>query len=131
MPYEIVTTSGLAHFRLHGSLTVTDIRAVLAELDALDGHHQTTLNRLIDISDVTNVSVDFKGVHDVAETRAAVRLHNETKTAIVAPSMLQYGCARMFEMLNQQKQTKVAVFRDHASASSWLNGQGAAEDGTV
>lgn len=131
MAYEIVTTDGIAHFRLHGQVAIADIRAIMKELDVLEAALKATPNRLVDISDVDNVVMDFQAMHEFAETRAKVRLHNETKTAIVAASVMQYGCARMFEMVSQQRQTTVAVFRDLPTARSWLAGEAPAQDKPV
>ena len=122
MPYELVSTSGtLAHFRMSGILTLSDITGVLGKLDELEVASTATPCRLIDISAVEDIVLNFAAMHDFAAKRGQVRLHSETAVAIVAATEMHYGCARMFQMVNQQKQTKVEIFRNLASARDWLS----------
>lgn len=51
---------------------------------------------------------------------AQTPLKNRVKSAIVAQRPVDYGMARMFEMLIQNPQIEVRVFRDGESARQWL-----------
>jgi hypothetical protein len=120
MAYEVVAKIGYVQVRLMGQLTVSDLTEAANCLDQLDTIGESSLHRLVDISEVENLAIQFDAMHSFSVKRASVRLRNNVKTAIVARTLVQYGCARMFQMLNKQPQTVVEAFRESDSALHWI-----------
>lgn len=82
---------------------------------------------------------DYSKGYDSITDLSEVRLHytseeikrftkiglSPVKVAIVAPSDISYGMSRMFEMLTDgDTPAEVRVFRDIASAATWLGRKG-------
>ncbi|VFQ45913.1 hypothetical protein [Desulfoluna butyratoxydans] len=79
------------------------------------------------LSDITDLTTDFTRQEIVHMARYAEDLPRPetagpTKNAIVAPADRTFGTSRMFEQLtNGFVPFKVGVFRDRASALTWLD----------
>jgi len=78
------------------------------------------LNSLLDFSAVDEVKVTAGGMREVERLFRAEHLVAERKVALVAPSDVLYGMARMYEILHQESVEKVRVFRDGAEARDWV-----------
>jgi hypothetical protein len=77
---------------------------------------------LFDLSDVTILGVAAESVRDAARQVAQhvdPRL-GEGKLAIVAPTDVLFGMARMYEILRDDSPIEVRVFRERDEAESWL-----------
>ena len=105
---------------LSGNVTVKDVAEIAAFLTKLEGTSKASLHRYVDVTAVKEMQVNFRDLHELSTQRAKVKLKNRVKTAVVAETNEQYGMARMFELLNQQRDTEVAVFRNAATALRWL-----------
>jgi len=121
MAYTISIEAGYAHIVLLGSLTVFEVIEATHELDKIEAERRFSYHRLVEISGVENLHLDFSAVHQFASGRRSVKLWNKVRTAVVAKTTVQYGIARMFQLLNAQPQTEVDVFRDTASALGWIS----------
>jgi len=128
MAFNAQIESGIALVTLAGELTVADMAAVAKWLDLLDRTMAVSPHRLYDISAVEELQINFTELHQHAATRRAVRLHNDVKAAVVARTEVHYGVGRMFQILNEQPQVTIAVFRSFAEAREWLAGTPAKED---
>jgi hypothetical protein len=122
MGYEITIKDGYAHVQFTGQLAVQDLSETARRLDEADATAASVLHRLTDISGVENISIDFAAMQDFAEKRSAVKHKNQVRSAIVAKTPVQYGCARMFQMLSKQPGIKFAVFSEMGSALHWISG---------
>jgi hypothetical protein len=71
---------------------------------------------LIDLSHATSLKITTDQV--VAFAKAAQKDVN--RIAIIAPDVTAYGLARMYEMIADLTEERVAVYRDEASALIWL-----------
>ena len=84
---------------------------------------RSNLNEIFDLSGVEDADVaaaDVRRLSGVTEefTRRGVAV----KVAIIAPRDLEFGFARMYEMLQSQSMNDVRVFRDRADAEGWIFG---------
>jgi hypothetical protein len=123
MPYSISSERGYTYINLSGHLTVPEVAAAVQKMDEIDSGADATPNRLVDITAVENLQVSFSEMSNFASLRRSVKLKNPVRTAVVARTPVQFGVARMFELLNQQPQTQVAVFTDPDLARRWLAGE--------
>jgi len=123
MGYEFTLKEGYVHVQFSGQLTVDDLSAAARRLDEADATAASALHRLTDISGVENISIDFAAMQDFAEKRSAVTHKIQVRSAIVAQTPVQYGCARMFQMLSKQPGIKFAVFSEMSSALHWISGK--------
>ena len=120
MGYELTTNDGYAHIRFTGQLTLEDLSAVAGLLDELGSTAEVLLPRLMDISGVENISLNFAALQSFTEKRNTVRPMAKVKLGIVANTPVQYGCARMFQQLSKQPRVKVDVFRELDDARQWI-----------
>ena len=118
MSHSIVKNDELTVVTYWGSLNVTDVQEVAK--DALGREVLVYKNRIEDTRDVTSVDLGFKELHEFAKTIRAVKLSRAVKTAILTKGTLQYGIARMFQMLTDDSPLKIEIFTDEAMARKWL-----------
>lgn len=123
MAYEITNKAGYVLVRLLGQLNMTDLTEVTKPLDEADKMMETSPHRLIDVSEVDGIQLNFTAIHQLTENRRAVKLKNNVKSALVARTPVQFGFARMFQTLNSQSQIEVRIFSDADSALRWITGQ--------
>ena len=106
---------------LSGTLTDRDLFAAYEALYA-DPGHRVGMDELTDCRAVERVEVTTGGL--VALAAATARLLDVQaqtwRVAIVAPSDIVFGMARMYEAFRAESPEQVQVFRDRASAEAWL-----------
>jgi len=122
MAYEFTIQAEYLHLQFSGQLTVEELSIGAKLLDEADATAGAAMHRLTDISGVKDISINFAAMQDFAEKRSAVKHKNQVRSAIVAKTPVQYGCARMFQMLSKQPGIMFAVFGDTASALLWISG---------
>ena len=76
---------------------------------------------LIDLSEANGGAVTSLGVRALS-TQPLV-LSPTSRRAVVVPSDLGYGMARMYEMLRDERGGVVRAFRDLAEARRWVTGR--------
>src|SRR5262245_64128906 len=77
-------------------------------------------DRLSNLELAERVEIDFWGVFALAAERRKTIFNNPFKSAIVAGDLVRYGCARMFQTLNDHPQITIAIFPEVAQALEWL-----------
>ena len=112
----------LAICRVNGSFDGTFARQLLSFLLAVEEDpSQHPFNRLLDLSGVTEVHLTADEVSQFAKARRSATDHlPHFRTAIVAPSPLANGTARIYEMLMQSSKIQVSVFWEPNDAAVWL-----------
>lgn len=73
---------------------------------------------LIDLREADGRNVTSAGVEALAQ-RPLV-LSPESRRAVVVPSQLGFGMARMYELLRQERGGSTRVFRDYDEADRWV-----------
>jgi len=114
--YEIDTARSAVLVTVEGVVTAEDYFTVDEELRR-DPSFRSHFCELIDLTAADLARITSDGVRRIAahdpDRNANVR------TAIVAPRDLEFGIARMFEVLREHR-SQIAVFRDMDEARRWL-----------
>ncbi len=125
MPYTIRVEGNVITFRPHGTVTSEDLRRSLMDVEAIEAAYERTPDRITDLSACDTALWSFDVIEELAARRRAAQLKNTVRSAIYAPTDLQFGFSRMFQILNDNPRIQVEVFRDLAEAEAWLgNGNG-------
>jgi hypothetical protein len=77
-------------------------------------------NGCVDLRGISESDISFHTLRGIISVVRDYRLPNEVRIAIIAPTTLQYGYARMFQMLLNLQQVEIAVFKEEDSALQWL-----------
>src|SRR6185369_9544604 len=99
MPYEFRDEGTYYYARLSGSLDRAELNAMTQEVERLEDAG-VMLDRITDLTSVERIDVGFEEVFAVAQRRAERRVATPIRSALVANRPVQFGFARMFQMLN-------------------------------
>ena len=103
-----------------GHLTDGDLATVAESLAEIEAAAEVSPDRLSDLTDVTSIALNFVAMELFAAKRRAAVLRNPVRSALVAPTQLQYGFARMFQTLNDHPEIEIQLFRDMDSGLHWI-----------
>jgi hypothetical protein len=118
MPFEIHDEGGYYSARLFGVLDRTDLNAVMAEIERLEDI--VTKDRLTDLTALEHIDVGFEEVFGLAMKRAQRVIPAPIRSALVAVKPIQFGFARMFQMLNDNPRVQIRIFGNLEEAQQWL-----------
>lgn len=120
--YEINPSRRVIVVTVIGDLTdegLFDMHRRLADDSAI----KPTFAVLFDLRRANGATVTTEGVRALADLPLV--LSPESRRAVVVPSDLGFGMARMYGMRRGSKGGTVAVFRDFTEASRWIGLEGA------
>jgi hypothetical protein len=120
MPYLITREDNLLRITLTGAFTRTDLLELSKAVEQFESDFGFTPHRLTDVSEATGPSIKYADILEIVRRFKKRTLANPIKSAVVAPGILQYGFARMYQTLNDHPQVTVGVFRDLPSALLWV-----------
>jgi len=120
MSFEIVSDSDVMKITLRGAFNSLELVKLFEAVQAREMQLARSPHRITDLSAAAGPQLTQTDIIHAVQRIRSVRYLNEHKSAIVAPSLIQYGFARMFQMLNDHPQVVVGVFRDMESAEVWL-----------
>jgi hypothetical protein len=112
--------AGTLRIEFSGTFTNEDLSRGGMDVDVIEEASAVIPHRIADLRPVQRLEIDFIGVLALADARRWKRFKNPFKTAIIAPDLVRYGFARMFQTLNDHQQITIAIFGDEAEAVSWL-----------
>ena len=115
--YEIDKERRLVISTASGAFTRAD---VLAHREKLfnDPEYDPSFSQVIDFTPVTQFWIEPKELQSLAQTMV---FSANSRRAIVAPSDLIFGFARMYEILRDSAgETGIRVFRDRDEALDWV-----------
>jgi len=118
--YDIRTEGNQVKVRFHGTIRCEDLQNSLHELEKIEAVSAVTPDRLFDLSLADTALCNFEVLDALAERRRATQLKNRIKSAIYAPTDLQFEYSRMFQRLNDNPKIEVRVFRHQVAAEKWL-----------
>ncbi len=127
MPYRLLQSPTLIEVTLGGTVTSRTLLTFAQEVAALEAPAAVSRNLLTTFSGIDGWKLDSNEMRQYAEARAKTTLKNHIKSAIVAPNDLDFGMARMFELMMQSQTIEVMVFRDEQAARQWLEDESAAD----
>lgn len=97
---------------------------VSARLRLLEESMEVALSRITDMSEVTDSSLDYETMEQFAVTRRLVWLKSGIRSAILAPSPLTFGLARIFQSINNNPKIEIRLFKERSDALEWLADSG-------
>lgn len=105
---------------LVGRLSVAEATAALAEIGADERLRQAPTG-LVDATALAGIDLEARDVRQLAFLASqADQLWTGGRWAIVAPSDLIYGMARMYQLIRSEAPYELGVFRSTAEARRWL-----------
>jgi hypothetical protein len=120
VPITIQRSGDLFEITFTGKITSTDLFRGARELAELEANEAVTPARLIDLSGVTELDLDFGSMQQFADARKQSQLKNPTRSGVFAPQPLQFGFARMYQSIQENPQLDVQVFHTRTEALAWL-----------
>jgi hypothetical protein len=114
--YAIDRTRHLVQIRLFGKVSIADLQDLQRRV-GLDPAFAPDLHTLTDLSEVTEVDVESFAIAAAASTPLFAL---GVRRAIVAPTDLLFGLARMYASHAERGGGQIHVFRDRAAAEGWL-----------
>jgi hypothetical protein len=120
MPFEISDEGKFHSARLFGVLDRADLNAVTKEVERLEDEGALK-DRLTDLTSVDRIDVGFEEVFALAQRRVNRVVATPIKSALVANRPVQFGFARMFQMLNDNPRIQIRIFGSLEEAQQWLH----------
>jgi hypothetical protein len=124
MPLEIRDLDEERGNLITGSGTVTSeeyLAALKAHLAQAKDKFQKYRYSLSDYTAVTKVEISSKDVELIAQlSKDAAVLNPDAVVAVVAPRDAAYGMARMWQILSDEAQWDIRVFRSTDDAKEWI-----------
>ena len=120
MPFEISDEGNFHSARLFGVLDRVGLDAVTQEVERLEDAGALK-DRLTDLTAVDRIDVGFEEVFALAQRRAHRRVASPIKSALVVNRPVQFGFARMFQMLNDNPRIQIRIFGTVEEAAQWLH----------
>ena len=120
MAFHIAREPGLLRIIFFDDIHAKDLLSLADAIAAIEQEHTVALNRLTDLSQVSGPDLNYAAILAFVEHRRAQQLANRVKSAIVAPTPVHLGFARMFQILNDHPQIEVEVFATLEAAHTWL-----------
>jgi hypothetical protein len=119
MPFEIRDEGHFYSVRLFGVLDREDLTAVTMEIERLEDEGPPK-DRLTDFTALDRIDVGFEEVFALAMRRALREVAAPIKSALIANRPVQFGFARMFEMLNDNPRIQIRIFGSREEGEQWL-----------
>jgi hypothetical protein len=119
MPFEIRDEGNFYSARLFGVLDRADLDAVMQEVERLEDEG-VLRDRLTDLTALDRIDVGFEEVFALAVKRGERAVPAPIRSALVANRPVQFGFARMFEMLNDNPRIQIRIFGNLEEAQRWL-----------
>ena len=120
MPFEISDEGNFHSIRLFGALDRADLDAVMTEVERLEDAG-VLRDRLTDLTALDHIDVGFEEVFALAVKRGERKVSAPIRSALVANRPVQFGFARMFQMLNDNPRILIRIFGNLAEAQRWLH----------
>lgn len=114
--YRIDASDGVVYSRAWGVLTDADISVNRTALTN-DPLFTPRSSQLYDFSEVTALEVTASALRELARTSP---FDLDARRAIVVPSDVAYGMARMYGLLSGREDSVFRIFRERAEAIAWL-----------
>ncbi len=118
--YQIDEDNNLVRIIAEGKLTDSEMLNLSHQLFC-DKNFNIELNQLIDLRKVTSLCVTTKGIEQlVAHERQCIGSKRCGKLAIIAPTDITFGTARMYQSLSFDETFMIQVFRKVGKVDEWL-----------
>ncbi|MEM7034604.1 MAG: hypothetical protein AAF629_34000 [Chloroflexota bacterium] len=120
LSYQLLASEQLIVISGTGDLTTTDIETIIRQIHA-DPQWEPTYDYLFDYRGIEGTSAPIKDVYRIVDQVSLYRdVLAGSYCAVVAPNLVIYGFARVFQTLVSGWEMKLAVFRSIEDAYFWL-----------
>jgi hypothetical protein len=124
MPWTTHFSPGSAEIQFFGEVTGEEILLAKKEFFS-HPFEQGPFYVLCDFSPVQKFGVSPADVRQIVEQdRQATRTHPSLAEVVAAPTLVEYGLSRMWELLMGGKRSKTNVDKTRAEALAWLEEEG-------
>jgi hypothetical protein len=123
MPFQVQNVGTHLLVTLEGRLGPQDPGRLADEVEALEDALPAALDRISDLTRVTDFDIGFTEMRVLAVRRRMRTFDRQVKSAIVAATPIQVGMARMFQGLNDNPQIEIRIVPTMEEALRWLNVQ--------
>lgn len=120
---DLTLRNGIIHIKAGRTLTWQDVAAMGMAVRAFEESLPQAPDRVLDLTDCAAVALDFPQVERIAEVRNRAQLANPVRLAVIAPSDLNFGVARMFQSLISNPMINFQIFRNPDQAAAWITRQ--------
>src|SRR5688572_6130590 len=120
MSFALRMEAGNLKIEFSGTFTNQDLSDGAIDLAVIEESSAVVPHRIADLRPVDRLEINFEGVYALVETRRRMRFKNRFKSAIIAPDIVHYGFARMYQTLSDHPQIVIAIFGDDKEALKWL-----------
>ncbi len=122
MPVNIEYTEDGSGVILHAVGKVVGSEVIRHKLEMLQGDRLPRMKYwIIDRSQCTDYHLSAEEVQQIAQLDAqSAAINPRIITALISETELQFGMSRMYESLVEKAGLRTGVFRDHASAETWI-----------
>jgi hypothetical protein len=121
MSYSIDTTTKFIRVVYEGTLETKDIQGVLKDTLIAEGEKLNGINRIDDLRKLKGIAIGFTELSGFTESLRKIQIPKIVKSAILTSSPIQYGTARMFQIILDHPKVQVAIFSNEEEAHNWLS----------
>lgn len=115
---EVDGAARVVILRVSGDLGDQDLLLLADRLETA-ADLEADFSLLVDLRQADGRTVTSVGVYALADRQLVFR--SEARRAVVVPTDLGFGMARMYQMLRDARGTSMRVFRDYDTAVRWVS----------
>jgi hypothetical protein len=118
----------LINTRVSGRVTAPELLRYYKALYA-DPDFEPGMSEIFDLSDVTEIDISTEELRGFSLTTSVNNSHGgPCKLAIVAPTPVTFGMARMYELMQPASLNEIRVHHALAEAEAWVNSKDSVAD---
>ena len=119
MPFEIHFEDEVLHLTYSGHVTRAEVMESAAEIARLEATLKHRPDQITDLTPIVTRETDYETLSAVSQEWPA-NYPNSFRMAMVAPTALSHGLARMFQSLVQSPQVEIQIFKLKEEAAAWI-----------
>ena len=120
MSFSVELLGDVISITAHDKITWEDVLGLGPAFKQIEDELPKAPNRVMDLTASTGTDIDFSFISSFAGTRNKTVLKNSVYVAIIAPTDVQFGVARMFQSTVANPQINFRIFRKADEAWSWV-----------
>jgi len=124
MSFDYKVKDGYISIALYGVVSPSDLREIVQRFREFESTTGIAPHRITDLSRVEVVGMHFAEMNAYVTDLRSIKWKNDARSAIVAPTPLHFGMARMFQTLAENSQVEVGIFPDCEAALQWIRRTG-------
>lgn len=121
MAIQVVLEGDLLCINCTEIVSRADIEGLIADALRLETELKRSPDRIADLSQVKELTLRYDDIMRMKYARDTAPWHNPFKICAVATTPVQYGLARMFQMVNERSDIPFEIFPTREAALEWLS----------